>query len=47
MFADWFLEKKTILIQLRKYSYIRTFLKCDLKHLDHMNFLFKLKVKSQ
>ena len=45
MFADWF--KKNNLIQLRKYSYIKTFLKCDLKHSDHMNFLFKLKGKSQ
>ena len=39
--------KKNNLIQLRKYSYIKTFLKCDLKHSDHMNFLFKLKGKSQ
>ena len=38
--------KQTILIQIRKYSYIGKILRCDLKHLDHKNFLFKLKGKS-
>ena len=42
MFAVWFLEKK-MLIQIRKYSYIGKILGCDLKHLDHKKFLFKLK----
>ena len=42
MFADWFLCK-IILIQFGKHSFMGTFLRCDLKTLDHKNSLLKLK----
>ena len=42
MFSDWFLEN-IISIQFRKYSYMGTFLRFDLKTFDLKNFLFKLK----